>query len=141
VRTTGCCDFKLSVDWRNGGTHDRAALASHSPGRVCAQVHAYGMEQRLAAFPTTEEQDARLLARTGPSALNPISRQIVTFRMLRKRALAAAIEALKERAAQAGSGAGGGWGGYGAPSDSHMSSGGECAEMSGDASSDEKLEL
>ena len=99
------------------------------------------MEQRLAAFPTTEEQDARLLARTGPAARNPISRQIVTFRMLRKRALAAAIEVLKERAAQAGSGAGGGWGGYGAPSDSHMSSGGECAEMSGDASSDEKLEL
>ena len=108
---------------------------------------AYGMEQRLAAFPTTEEQDGRLLARIGPSALSPINRQIVTFRMLRKRALAAAIEALKERAAQAGDGAGGGWDGFTPPSDSQMSCSGECADMSGatdsagDASDDEKIEL
>ena len=82
------------------------------------------MEQRLGGFPTTAEQDARLLGRTGPSALGPIARQIVTFRMLRKRAIAATIEDLKAWAAEAGAGlgAGGGWEGVDAvPGDSQMS--------------------
>lgn len=83
------------------------------------------MEQRLGGFPTTAEQDARLLGRTGPSALGRIARQIVTFRMLRKRAIAATIEDLKAWAAEAGAGlgAGGGWEGAedAVPGDSQMS--------------------
>ena len=55
--------------------------------RARAQVQAYRLEQRLASFYTTPEQDAFLLAKTGPAALSAIPRQIVTFRMLRKRAL------------------------------------------------------
>lgn len=55
--------------------------------RARAQVQAYRLEQRLASFATTPEQDAYLLAKTGPAALSAIPRQIVTFRMLRKRAL------------------------------------------------------
>ena len=55
--------------------------------RARAQVQAYRLEQRLASFFTTPEQDAYLLAKAGPAALSAIPRQIVTFRMLRKRAL------------------------------------------------------
>lgn len=50
-------------------------------------MQAYRLEQRLASFYTTPEQDAYLLAKTGPAALSAIPRQIVTFRMLRKHAL------------------------------------------------------
>ena len=55
--------------------------------RARAQVQAYRLEQRLASFFTTPEQDAYLLAKAGPAALSAIPRRIVTFRMLRKRAL------------------------------------------------------
>ena len=66
------------------GRHN-AELVTRWRGR--AQVQAYRLEQRLASFFTTPEQDAYLLSKTGPAALSAIPRQIVTFRMLRKRAL------------------------------------------------------
>ena len=56
-------------------------------------MQAYRLEQRLASFHTTAEQDAYLLSKAGPSALGAVPRQIVTFRMLRKRALQVRVRA------------------------------------------------
>lgn len=69
------------------GTRGRNEAELAKRWRARAQVQAYRLEQRLASFFTTPEQDAYLLSKTGPAALSAIPRQIVTFRMLRKRAL------------------------------------------------------
>ncbi|KAK9845959.1 hypothetical protein WJX81_006882 [Elliptochloris bilobata] len=86
------------------GGPDSAYFGSH-PDEL--EVQAYRLEQRLMSFPTTPEQDAVLLAKSGPSALSAVPRQIVAFRMLRKRALQAMAEEIKARAAKARGGAGG----------------------------------
>ncbi len=53
-------------------------------------------EARLTTFPTTEEEDEKILAKEG-SKLDWISHRIIDFRRERKRVIRLTIERLRER--------------------------------------------
>jgi hypothetical protein len=72
------------------------------------QEEAARLEARLAGFPTSAAQDAELLGASGPAAPGPTAARVIEFRMLRKRALAHAAEALRVRLARVGQLAAGG---------------------------------
>jgi len=85
-----------------------AARLSMRRAAAARQEEAARLEARLAGFPTSAAQDAELLGASGPAAPGPTAARVIEFRMLRKRALAHAAEALRVRLGRGGQLAAGG---------------------------------